>query len=208
MDCHTSHIPFHIPGSVTTPVSSTEEPITPIGGRISGHHGHGISAGDATRGTGSGNGTKRWRTRLRPQWGGAKSSAADAGAGAAGTSASSGLEGFICPQCHMKLGSPAALLAHFHVLHGSGGGRGGGVGHGGGPGGERTANSGGSSDEGGGGSRRSSGGGGGSGRRSWKRSSRRSWRGETISLDHFILALQGFMEEQPHEGHVMARYAA
>ncbi|CAN0420989.1 unnamed protein product, partial [Ectocarpus sp. 8 AP-2014] len=34
---------------------------------------------------------------------------------------------------------------------------------------------------------------------------RSSWRGVSISLDHFILALQSFMEEQPDEGYVMAR---
>lgn len=35
--------------------------------------------------------------------------------------------------------------------------------------------------------------------------SRSCWRGGSISLDHFILALQSFMEEQPHEGDIMAR---
>lgn len=29
--------------------------------------------------------------------------------------------------------------------------------------------------------------------------------GASISLDHFILALQSFMEEHPHEGYVLAR---
>ncbi|CAN0072665.1 unnamed protein product, partial [Ectocarpus fasciculatus] len=48
------------------------------------------------------------------------------------------------------------------------------------------------------------------GRRSRRRSGRvtprrSSWRGVSISLDHFILALQSFMEEQPDEGYVMAR---
>lgn len=41
-----------------------------------------------------------------------------------------------------------------------------------------------------------------------RRGSRRGYHGASggnISLDHFILALQSFMEEQPHEGYVVAR---
>lgn len=136
---------------------------------------------------------KRWRTRLRPGWMGKQSEET-----AATASNRDGVEGFICPQCHKKLMSPAALLAHFSVFHGGGVARGGG---GGGGHEERNAGSGGSSDEGigasGRGSRRSS--------RRKRRSSRDSWGGGSISLDHFILALQSFMEEQPHEGYVMAR---
>lgn len=132
---------------------------------------------------------KRWRTRLRPGWLGKQGEET-----MTSTSTHDGVEGFICPQCHKKLVSPAALLAHFSVFHGGGAARGG-------IDDEINAGSGGSSDEGigasGRGSRRSS--------RRKRRSSRDSWRGGSISLDHFILALQSFMEEQPHEGYVMAR---
>lgn len=41
-----------------------------------------------------------------------------------------------------------------------------------------------------------------------RKGSRRGWPGASggsISLDHFILALQSFMEEQPHEGYVVTR---
>lgn len=149
--------------------------------------GNGVLDDTSSRSTGV-RSRKRWRTRLRPGWLG-KQSEETTGA----SSAHDGVEGFICPQCHKKLVSPAALLAHFHVFHGAGVARGGE--------GERSAGSGGSSDEGIGASGR--------GGRRWSRRKRRlsrdSWQGGSISLDHFILALQSFMEEQPHEGYVMAR---
>lgn len=138
-------------------------------------------------GLGPSSSRKLWRTRLRPDWRDQKNK--DVTAAATAPSVDGGVEGFICPQCRKKLASPAALLAHFHVLHGGGGGGNG----------ERGSGSGGSSDEGAGVDRR------GHARRRG-RSSRTSWRGDIISLDVFILALQSFMEDQPHEGYVMARY--
>lgn len=142
-----------------------------------------ISRRDGGSSGGDGGGTprrKQWVSRLRPAWSGEKEQAAS----------THSIEGFICPQCRKKLSSPAALLAHFHVLHG------GGVGGGGAGGEDRGGGSDGSSDEGESVRRRE---------RGRLKESRRSWRGSSISLDHFILALQSFMEEQPHEGYVVAR---
>lgn len=207
----------------------------------------GGGGGDSDTGgvdSGSFNSRRRWRTRLRPEWrdrrseGGVppnnrlydtdvKSTAAAAGVAAAtpkeavGTSSPSpddSIEGFICPQCRMKLSSPAALLAHFHVFHGSGVG-GGGTGGGGAGVSGRGGGGAWSGDEerGAAGPERPDDEGGGEGggwdssgrsgnRRGSKRPLRRgSWRGASISLDHFILALQSFMEEHPDEGNVMAR---
>lgn len=131
-------------------------------------------------------GKKQWLTRLRPEWWGEKEKPIHAME-----------EGFICPQCKKKMTSPAALLAHFHVFHGGGGGGGDGVGGYGSDVGVEGERSGGSDMPGGDGEMND-------GEMSLSRG-RHSWRGGSISLDHFILALQSFMEEQLHEGYVMAR---
>lgn len=105
-----------------------------------------------------------------------------------------GIEGFICPQCRKELASPAALLAHFYVLHEDCGGF------------DDDSDS--ESNE------HFDSGGSGDGRESHSSSpvegrkikrSRSRRGGASISLDHFILALQSFMEEHPHEGYVLAR---
>lgn len=189
----------------------------------------GGGGGRDTCGEGSGSFSRRrpWRTRLRPEWRdgsseggvppniihydtGVKSAAAAAAGVAAATpkeaigpssSPDDSIEGFICPQCRMKLNSPAALLAHFHVFHGSGvgGGGAGSSGRGGGGSGDEERGAAGSERPGNEGGRSNN-------RKGGKRSPRRgSWRGASISLDHFILALQSFMEEHPDEGNVMAR---
>lgn len=104
-----------------------------------------------------------------------------------------GIEGFICPQCRKELASPAALLAHFYVLHEDCGGF------------DDDSDS--ESNErfdGGGSGRESRSSSPAKGRKIRRSRSRRD--GASISLDHFILALQSFMEEHPHEGYVLARW--